>query len=239
MDQRRLERLLAALHDADESPSVLRRICVVGRDCASVAAAGLSATVDGRHAVVEASDPHAMDVETLQVTHREGPCLDAMASFRPLLEPDLASARARQRWPMFAPDALDHGVAAAFAFPLMAGGVAVGAFDLYATSTGSLGREQFNDALLLADLAALAVDQGVGAITIDGVGIRAEPAEPWAHSAVVNNASGMVSEQLGIDVDEALLRLRAVAFATDRPMVDIARDVVARQLRIESWATHD
>jgi GAF domain len=236
MDQRRLERLLGALHDADESSSVLRRICLVGRDSFSVAGAGLSRIVDGRHEMVEASDARATDIEALQVTFGEGPCLEAVTSFRPCLEPDLASASARQRWPMFAPGAVDRGVAAAFAFPLITGGVAVGAFDLYASSAGALHPEQFDDALLLAGLAALAVDQGVGGTAIEGVGIRAEPAEPWAHSAVVHNACGMVSEQLGIEVDEALLRLRAVAFATDRPMAAIAKDVVARRLRIESWA---
>jgi len=236
MDQRRLEWLLGALHDADESTSVLHRICVVGRDSVSVAGAGLSRIVDGRHEVVEASDARATDIEALQVTFVEGPCLEAVTSFRPVLEPDLASESARQRWPMFARGALDRGVAAAFAFPLITGGVAVGAFDLYASSAGALGRQQFDDALLLAGLAALAVDQGVGGTAIEGVGIGAEPAEPWAHGAVVHNACGMVSEQLGIDVDEALLRLRAVAFATDRPMAEIAKDVVARRLRIESWA---
>ncbi|HZX54480.1 MAG TPA: ANTAR domain-containing protein, partial [Ilumatobacteraceae bacterium] len=64
-------------------------------------------------------------------------------------------------------------------------------------------------------------------------------AEPWAHSAVVHNATGVVSEQLGIAVDEAFLRLRAVAFATDRPLADLARDVIARKIRVESWAEHE
>ena len=36
----------------------------------------------------------------------------------------------------------------------------------------------------------------------------------------------MVSEQLGITVTEALIRLRAYAFAQDRTLTDIANDVV-------------
>ena len=43
----------------------------------------------------------------------------------------------------------------------------------------------------------------------------------------------MLSARFDISVDEALLRLRAHAFATERPINDVARDVVARRLNIE------
>jgi hypothetical protein len=99
--------------------------------------------------------------------------------------------------------------------------------------------EQVEDALVLAHLAALAVDQLDARSTIDGVDLSTEPAEAWAHPAVVHNATGMVSEQLQIDVREALLRLRAVAFVTERTVAEIARDVVKRELRIEPWASSE
>jgi hypothetical protein len=238
MDLRRLERLLTSLQHA-ESPSVMSRICLVGRDSTSVAGAGLSRMTDGRHEMIVASDERATQVEMSQVNFAEGPCLEVISSFQPFLEPNLASPEALERWPSFVPSALDHGVLAAFAFPLITGGIAVGALDLYASSPGSLGQDEVENALILAGLAAIAVDQNIGATEIPGVGIGAEPAEPWAHSAVVHNATGMVSEQLDIDVDEAFLRLRAVAFATDRPLADLARDVVARRVQIESWGEHE
>jgi len=235
MDQRRLERLLASLQQTNESASVMRRICLVGRDATSLAGAGMSRLVDGRHEMVVASDARAALVETLQVDFAEGPCLEVLASFRPFHEPDLSSPEARQRWPHFAPGALDHGVAAAFAFPLITGGVAIGALDFYASSPGAMGDDEVQDALMLAGLAAIAVDQRAGATEIPGLDIAVEPAEPWAHSAVVHNASGMVAEQLGISVDEAFLRLRAVAFAAERAVADVARDVIDRRLRVEPW----
>jgi hypothetical protein len=51
------------------------------------------------------------------------------------------------------------------------------------------------------------------------------------HRVVVHQASGMVAAQLGIGVGDALVRLRAHAFGNDRPLADVARDVVARRLR--------
>jgi hypothetical protein len=41
----------------------------------------------------------------------------------------------------------------------------------------------------------------------------------------------MVSVQLGVDVEEAFVRLRAYAYAEDRRLTDVARDVVGRRLR--------
>jgi len=133
-----------------------------------------------------ASDDRAAQVEMSQVNFAEGPCLEVMSSFQPFYEPDLASPQARDRWPSFVASAMDNGVQAAFAFPLMTGGIAVGALDLYASSPGPLGAEEVENALMLAGLAAIAVDQNTGATEIADVGIGVEPAEPWAHSAVVH-----------------------------------------------------
>jgi len=43
----------------------------------------------------------------------------------------------------------------------------------------------------------------------------------------------MVAAQLDVTVAHALLRLRAYAFANDRPLAAVARDVVARTLRFD------
>jgi len=41
----------------------------------------------------------------------------------------------------------------------------------------------------------------------------------------VHNAAGIVSVQEGISVTEALIRLRAFAFSSDRLLADVAQDV--------------
>ena len=48
---------------------------------------------------------------------------------------------------------------------------------------------------------------------------------------VVPQAAGMVSVQLGITIAEALVRLRSRAFASDRHIDDVSREVVDRRLR--------
>jgi hypothetical protein len=43
----------------------------------------------------------------------------------------------------------------------------------------------------------------------------------------------MISVQVDVGMAEALLRLRAHAYGRNRPVVDVATDVVARRLRFE------
>jgi AmiR/NasT family two-component response regulator len=50
---------------------------------------------------------------------------------------------------------------------------------------------------------------------------------------VVYQAQGMIHVQLGVDVNEAMARLRAYAFAHDRSVRDVAADVVARRLQLQ------
>jgi len=53
------------------------------------------------------------------------------------------------------------------------------------------------------------------------------------HRAVVHQATGMIAVQIDGDVDEALVRLRAYSFSADRPIREVAEDVVAGQLRFD------
>jgi hypothetical protein len=51
--------------------------------------------------------------------------------------------------------------------------------------------------------------------------------------AEVYQAQGMVMAHLRVSIEDATVRLRAYAFANDRPLVDVARDIVARVLRLD------
>jgi AmiR/NasT family two-component response regulator len=52
------------------------------------------------------------------------------------------------------------------------------------------------------------------------------------HNAEVHQATGFVSARAATGVTEALLLLRAYAFASERPLLDVARDVLAGRLQI-------
>jgi hypothetical protein len=125
------------------------------------------------------------------------------------------------------------GVGAVFALPLQWGTVSVGVLDLYRRSPGSLSRAQLVDACAAADTAALML-----------LGLRTDPGDEhiwdpsWSTRAEIHQATGLVLAQLGISADDAFARLRAYAFAQQRPLGDVARDVVARRLAFTDDTDH-
>ena len=169
-------------------------------------------------------------IEELQYTLGEGPCVDAYQQDNVVAEPDLADPLTR-RWAGFTPPALQAGVRAVFGFPLRFGTVRLGALNFYRDRPGPMSDDQHADALVIADVTArLVLETQAGAPP----GAVAEELEAGAdfHFAV-HNAAGIVSVQLEISVTEALIRLRAHAFSHDRPIADVAQDVIAHRLRLE------
>ncbi len=168
-------------------------------------------------------------IEELQYTLGEGPCVDAHQQHQVVAEPDLADP-VRRRWPAFTPPALQAGVRAVFGFPLRAGTVRLGALNLYRDTPGPLTGDQHADALVVADVAARWVLEAQAGAPPETVAEELEAGADF-HFAV-HNAAGIVSAQEGISVTEALIRLRAFAFSSDRLLADVAEDVIARRLRL-------
>ncbi len=192
---------------------------------------GATATVtlhDGTRETLHASDAIASDLAELALTLGEGPSLDAGAG-GPVLVADLASAGSSARWPVFAPAALTMGARATFALPMQVGGIRLGVIDLNRGRPGPLTPEQIGDALLLADTAcAVLIDS---AQDISRIADRGEPEQMRLQHPEVHQATGMVIAQLGVTAAVALVRLRAYAYANERRLRDVARDVVARRIR--------
>jgi hypothetical protein len=171
----------------------------------------------------------------LQLTLGEGPSLDASASGGPVLASDLDTAQAASRWPAFGPAAHAAGAAAIFAFPLRIGAIRAGVLSLHRAQPGPLTAAQLGDALILADTATLllldAQDQGTGG-SAPGTGPGGQPGDLALHRAEIDQATGMLTEQLGTSIADAFVRLRAYAYVNDLRLTDVARDIVSRRLRL-------
>jgi hypothetical protein len=168
----------------------------------------------------------------LEVTLGEGPGRDASTSGGPVLASDLAEMQAIRRWPVFAAAACQAGAAAIFAFPLRVGAIRAGVMSLYRERPGSLSAFQLGDALVFADTATLLLLEAQGQA---GGGLRpqaGQPADLALHRAEIDQATGMLTEQLGVGIADAFVRLRAHAYVNDLQLTDVARDIVARRLRL-------
>ncbi len=222
----RVAEILTALWAASPDGSALPAGLVHG--CARalpVSGVGLALMTEGGPAgTVAATDGPALELEELQYTLGEGPCVDASRSGRPVLQPDLA-ATAPHRWPAFAGGALAAGVAAVFAFPLRVGAIRVGVLDLYRATPGPLSAEHLREALSYADAATMLLLHLQTRARSDGV--APDALAVLDDRAEVHQATGVVSVQAGVALAEAIVLLRARAYAEQRPVGDLARDVLA------------
>lgn len=182
-----------------------------------------------------ASDKLSALLEELQFTAGEGPGAEDFTLGSPVLIADLASAAAR--WPGFVPEAVAAGARAMFALPLQAGAIRVGVLSLYRALPGPLSAGELADVLVFADVALqLLLDASSGISGSPGYQLLEGLSD---RRAVVYQATGMISVQLGVSLAEALSRLRAYAFAASAAVGDVAGDVVNRRLRFDPGADAD
>jgi hypothetical protein len=187
---------------------------------------------------VYASDAVVSQLDALQFGLGEGPCVEAFVERRPVLIADLAGV-ADGRWPMFAHAARGTPARGLFVFPLQLGAITVGVLDLYCLEPGALCADGLTGALRAADAALwslLGLRMGETMYTTNGT----EPVDllGWLSGAPlrrteVYQATGMVIGQSGVTAMTALAKLRGFAFAHGRPLDEVARDVVARRLRLD------
>jgi hypothetical protein len=224
---------IAAEHQGD-APASVAAVCTAAARHLGVDGASVTAMSGPElREPLFASDELSARLEELQFTAGEGPGADEFWLGSPVLVADLDAAAAR--WPGFVPEAVAAGARAMFAVPLQAGAIRVGVLSLYRAVPGPLPAGELADVLVFADIALqLLLDASAG---ISGSPSYQPPLEGLSdRRAVVYQATGMISVQLGVSLAEALIRLRAHAFAGSTALGDIAAEVVSRRLRFDPVA---
>ncbi len=230
------EQLLAAV-DGRRGVDAADRLCEVCVRLFDVDAAAISLVFDGANTgTLGSSSEHARTYDELQFLLGEGPCLDSVTRRAPVAVIDLADPD-NARWPVYSPAMLDLQVRGVYAMPVVVAGEYVGALDLFRGRPGPLNNEHVSGAIVAAELA------GMPLLDLLDADLQAAVADPdsnaWAelHSlsrVEVSQATGMLVAQLEIEPAEALVRLRAHAYATGRSATDVARDILDRKLRLEA-----
>ncbi len=150
----------------------------------------------------------------------EDPGFDAYATPAPVI-----ADRSRARWPWFTPAAAALGVGQMAAFPLVYGSVSV-----YSRLHEPIPHEVRQRLEWLTARAGACV---VRRIAADHGGEASAVAYHEVHTAC-----GMITAEAHIRLDEALVRLRAHAFAIGRTLPRLAADILARRLGIEVLGLH-
>ena len=229
------ERLRADLGDAVRGPggalAAADRLCRACVELLAVDGAAVSITHSGTtQGTFGSSGAMSRRLDEYQFTYGEGPCLDAVATGRPVLVGDVGAA-SDQRWPAFSQAALDSGVHAVFALPVALAQAPIGALDLFRNEAGPLSEIGLEGGLWAAELAALPFLELMTEVrsTEDGDG--------WDQLASlerveVYQATGMIIGHLDVDAAEALVRLRAYAFSQGLTASEAAWAIVERRVSL-------
>ena len=200
------------------------RIGAVCRSCVrQLAVDGAAVTIRGggtNEELLHATDRVITGLIDLEFVIGEGPRHDTHRTAQMVLEPTLAGPAAQLRWPGFSREAVAAGAGAVFVFPLRIGPSIIGALSLYRHQPGDLSIENVATARSLANTALDHIVHdllGVGVLAQDGLRLGRE---------VISQATGMIAVQREIALDEAQVLLRAAAYAQNRPITELADDVI-------------
>jgi ANTAR domain len=233
VDADRMVRIWAQVGRQSDGTAVsVGHVCAAAVAAVGVDGAGVTVMVSPRaRETVYATDGVAARLEELQLVLGEGPCVDTFTTGGPALAADLGAAEYAARWPAFTPAAMDSGAQAVFALPLQIGAIRLGVLDFYRSRPGPLATLELADALAYAETAGLLLLDTAAGTPPDIAELAWQHEDSTANHAVVHQATGMILVQLGVSAEIAFARLRAYAYADNRPLGDVARDIVDRLLR--------
>lgn len=226
---------LAVAFARETARSSTARLCTACVEVLDVTGAGITIMGGDQAGPICVSDPGFAALEDLQYTIGQGPCRDAFRTERSVHAPRL-DGNAISRWPSFVELAQRSGIGAVFAYPLITTGAKVGVLTLYQQYEGVLSVAQHEDSIVVCEVLTEAVlslhDEAPAGTLAPGLD------EAVQYRAEIYQASGMIAIQLSIPVADALLRIRAHAFAHGETVAETAALIVSRRLRLPNDNDH-
>lgn len=233
--------LAEAVRGVEPGLAAADRLCRACVDLLDVDGAAISLVTAGvTHGTFGSSNALSRRLDEFQFTFGEGPCLDSVRDSAAVHVPDLR-ATGEARWPAYAGAVLGEGVHAVYALPVAVSTTTmVGVLDLFRNEPRELAGQDLHGGLLAAELAALPL---LDLMTADVDWAAISGGDPWSQLASlerveVYQATGMIIGRLGVGPAEALVRLRAHAFAHGLTASEVAWAIVRRELVLEaddSW----
>ena len=188
-----------------------------------VTAAGLLLDDQRGHlALVACSSEETRLLEVFQLQNNEGPCLDCVRSRSIVTSSDLS--RERDRWPVFAPEALSSGFHSVTAVPLRLRRETIGGLNLFSDQPVELPPLDRQLAQALADVATIAILQQRAA---HRTSLLAEQLQAALNSRVtIEQAKGVLAERNEISMTAAFAVLRKHARDANLKLSFVAEEVV-------------
>lgn len=182
---------------------------------------GITVQINGRPLTVASSDPLADQVDEVQYSIDQGPCLRAMRTGQIICIEDTAG---EDRWAGFSMQAAAHGIRSTLSMPLTADSEHIGALNLYATVPHAFNPDEMRRAESFAANATGALSLAVRlAVTAE---LTSQLRAALASRAVIDQALGVIMAQERCSRDRAFAILRAASQHRNVKLRDIAAQIV-------------
>jgi GAF domain-containing protein len=183
---------------------------IPGTDTAGVLLIGKG----GRFDSVAGTDdlPHQLD--ELQMTFNEGPCMEAALNELIVRTDDF---RSEERWPKYSAAAVEIGVMSGLSFKLYTADRTAGALNLFAFKPNAFDAEDETTGVVLAAHAA-------AAILASRHGEQLESALSTRDR--IGQAKGVIMERFGVDDVQAFEMLRRLSQDSNTRLIDVAQRVI-------------
>jgi GAF domain-containing protein len=195
-----------------------RCIAILGVDAAGLMLVG----PDGNLRVMASSSEAVCLLELFELQAMEGPSPDCFRTGEPVINQNLTVIDGR--WPRFAVEALAAGFHSVHAFPMRLLGTVIGALNLFHVHLGEMRPADIDSAQALADVATIAILQHRASHEADALNGKLRHA--LISRITIEEAKGIVAEQLRLSMEQAFSALRSHARNHNRPLVEVAEAVI-------------
>ena len=162
-------------------------------------------------------------LELLQLQIHQGPCLDCVHTGQAVSAPDLTQSL--DRWPQFAPRAIQEGCCAVHALPMRLRTQIIGGLNLFRAQPGPLPPEDLRVGQALADVATIGI---LHERALRRSEILAEQLQTALNNRVsIEQAKGVIAERHSVSMDVAFEALRRYARDNNLKLHDVAGGVVS------------
>jgi hypothetical protein len=203
-------------------------LCAVAAEFMALDGAAIALISDNEDLMSLCTSNHAASaLMDLEISLGEGPAVDAS---RGDATEDTDLAASGSTWSTYRPEAVALGARAVFGYPIRLGAIRFGALSLFRNRPGPLDAGQASDAYLMASVISRAIlaEQAGGS---QG-GLVGELNGASMLDFRVHQAAGMLAIQGSMSVRDALVFLRAHAFAIGSQLSDLAQRVVSGTTRL-------
>ncbi len=183
--------------------------------------AGLTLLEAGHADTIVASAPFVADVDAIQYSIEEGPCISAAAQGHTVVSGELDTDG---QWPEFGPRIGHLGVHSALSLPLLTDGRVLGAMNVYAYRRDAFDEYAARVGELFAVPAAIAVQNAQVLAQARGLATQLQVA--LDRQSVIDQATGVLMSRTGAGGDDALEQLRQASRRESAPLYVIATRVV-------------